>query len=82
MGVNMKKLFIIQLNEDQPLEHDQFDGLIIRAGNKDIAWQIAEKTVKSAPYYYTNYFTKDSFSIKEISNDGEDEVILASYNAG
>jgi hypothetical protein len=80
----VKKLFVIELNENSFSEYDQFDGFVVRASNEKDAWELADKLVKSVPYLDLKdiYFNKNRFSIKELSVDGEDEIILASYNAG
>jgi hypothetical protein len=80
----VKKLFVIELNENSSPEYEQYDGFVVRADNEEVAWKLAEKAVKCAPYFdmKSNYFKKDNFSIKEINADGDDEIILASYNAG
>jgi hypothetical protein len=80
----MKKLFIIELKEDVFGDYDRFDGFVVRASNEKDAWELADKMVKSTPHLDLKdiYFNKERFYIKELSVDGEDEIILASYMAG
>jgi hypothetical protein len=80
----MKKLFIIDLKEDRERDYDQFDSFLVRAIDKETAWNLAEELVKSSLWasQTSDYFNKDSFEINELSIDGKEEVILASYNAG
>lgn len=80
----MKKLFIIKLNDDINGDYDEFDGFVVRSTNEESAWKIAEELVGDSCWseQRASYFNRDTFSIKELNFDGEDGVILASYNAG
>jgi hypothetical protein len=78
------KLYIIECNNDLGVDYDQFDSFVVRASSKESAWELAKKLVLSASFreQRARYFNEDDFSIEELLTDGEEKIIVASYNAG
>lgn len=74
----MKKLYLITAKD---YDYDEYDSVLIRAKDKEEA----EKELLVFLNHYNNQNPLENFNgydIEEILQDGENGVIIASFNAG
>lgn len=72
---------MLYLVEFEKWDYDQYDGFVVRVKNKNAAIRLIEKTYPPSrsfgPVDYSGGYT-----VTEIRETGDDEIILESFNAG
>lgn len=71
------KIYRIDFNE---CDYDQFNTFIVRAENEEAVERVVRKKYPDEQYTYVNW--KAGFKIVEITPEGEEGIILGSFNAG
>lgn len=71
------KLYLVKRTDE--VTWDEHDAIVVRAKNADRAREMAFTGHYGGPY---SGFTPDNIAIEEIAVKGDEETILASFNAG
>lgn len=77
----MKKIYKIQF---ESWSYDQYDAFVVRAIDADSAIKIIKDKypAETEKRMWKNVSWKDGYTVTEILLDGDDEILLSSFNAG
>jgi len=71
------KLYLIERTDG--IDYDEYDSFVVRSENKENILSLVKKQIGS---WSEDTFTENNTKITEPVSEGEEQVILGSFNAG